>query len=97
LVHLQNPTFLRIVAKTAMPYHGYLMDSEAHRSFFQALGYQDLPACVTAIPIKSDGNLWGMMVAIGTEANQKMDSLAFAQEATDGLVSKLGNEWLKAA
>lgn len=96
-VHLQNPTFLRIVAKTAMPYHGYLMDSQAHREFFQALGYTDLPACVTAIPIKSDGNLWGMMVAIGTEANQKMDSLTFAQESTDGLVAKLGSDWIKAA
>lgn len=96
-VHLQNPTFMRIVAKTAMPYHGYLMDSQAHREFFQALGYTDLPACVTAIPIKADGNLWGMMIAIGTESNQKMDSLTFAQESTDGLVAKLGAEWLKAS
>lgn len=94
-MNLSYPTFLRIVAKTMMPYHGYLMDSSAHRDFFQALGFDGLPSCVTAVPIKDDGNLWGIVVAIGNEENQKMDSLSFVQEHTDKLIAAIGDEWLK--
>ena len=96
-MNLSYPTFLRIVAKTMMPYHGYLMESSAHRDFFQALGFEGLPSCVTAIPIKNDGNLWGVVVAIGNEENQKMDSLSFVQEHTDKLIAVAGDEWFKAA
>ena len=94
---LSNPTFLRIVAKTMLPYHGYLMDSSAHRDFFQALGLDNLPSCVTAIPIKNEGNLWGIVVAIGSEENQKMDALDFVQQQTDKLMATAGDEWIKAA
>ncbi len=97
IVSLAQPTFLRIVAKTLMPYHGYLMDSPAHRELFQALSYEALPPCVTAIPLKTDGNLWAILVAIGTDQNQKMDSLTFVQETTDAFMAKLGTEWLKAS
>ncbi|NJM10340.1 MAG: hypothetical protein HC883_05660 [Bdellovibrionaceae bacterium] len=96
-VNLSYPTFMRIVSKTNLPYHGYLVDSPAHREFFKALGMADLPACVTAIPIRFDGKLWGLVVAFGGEKNQKMDSLNFVQDQVEKLVAKVGAAWSNAS
>lgn len=96
-VNLSYPTFMRILAKTNLPYHGYLVDSPAHHEFFAALGIEKLPVCVTAIPVRFENFLWGMIVAFGNEQNQKMDSLNFAQEATEKLVSAVGIKWSKAS
>jgi hypothetical protein len=95
-VNLSYPTFMRIVAKTNLPYHGYLVDSPAHNEFFAALGLDKLPTCVTAIPVRFENVLWGMVVAFGTEENQKMDSLNFAQEATERLLNSVAANWSKA-
>ena len=96
-VNLSFPTFLRIVVKTNLPYHGYLVDSPAHREFFQALGLENLPICVTVTPIRFETTLWGLVIAIGSEVNQKMDSLSTVQDATDRLVNTMTGVWSKAA
>jgi len=96
VVNLSFPTFLRIVAKTNLPYHGYLIDSPAHREFFSALGLPALPLCVTAVPVRFENRLWGMVVAFGGEENQKIDSLNYVQEHTDQLIHAIGAVWSKA-
>lgn len=96
-VNLSYPTFLRIVSKTNLPYHGYLVDSPAHQEFFTSLGLDKLPVCVTAIPVRFETFLWGIVVAFGDEENQKMESLSFAQEATEKLLTAVGAAWSKAS
>lgn len=96
-VNLSYPTFMRIVSKTNLPYHGYLVDSPAHHEFFNALGLKALPVCVTAIPIRFEDVLWGIVVAFGTEENQKMESLNFAQDQVDKLIHAVGGRWSKAS
>ncbi len=94
-VNLSYPTFMRIVAKTTLPYHGYLVDSPAHHEFFLHLGLEHLPVCVTAVPVRFDNFLWGIVVAFGSEENQKMDSLNFALEMTERLMNTMGPAWSK--
>jgi len=96
-VNLSYPTFMRIVAKTNLPYHGYLVDSPAHREFFSALGIDPLPTCVTAIPVRFENHLWGIVVALGNEENQKMESLSFVHDAAERLINTVGAAWSKAS
>lgn len=96
-INLSYPTFMRIVTKTGLPYHGYLVDSPAHAEFFKALGFEKTPGCVTAIPIRFDNFIWGFIVATGSHEHQKMEFLSFAQEATERLMQAVGADWSKAA
>lgn len=90
LVRLAEPSLFRIVQKTQLPYHGYIVDSEIHRAFFKKLGLDDLPACVTAAPIKRQGALWGMIVAIGPDTAQRAKPLQAVESAAEKLGSSVG-------
>lgn len=96
-VELVYPSLFRIVSRTLLPYHGYVVDSPAHREFFQALNIADLPKCVCAVPIKRDSQLLGMLVTVGQEAHQAMDFLKLVEHEAEGLASKLVPSWSKAA
>jgi hypothetical protein len=84
-VNLSYPSFFRIVSKTMQPYHGYVIDSPAHQQFFASLNFPKAPACVTAIPLKHNGNLWGVLVAFGSETSQTGDALNHALEIGEKL------------
>ena len=96
-VDLAFPTFFRITSKTAMPYHGYLVDSPAHREFFLAVGLQELPKCATAVPIKTNGVLHGMLVAIGSEKQQTLEGLKLVEDVAASLEVTLLSAWSAAA
>jgi hypothetical protein len=96
-INLTYPSFLRIVAKTGQPYHGYLVDSPVHREFFTALGVTELPACVTAVPLRVDGKIWGALLAIGGEELQNLENLGIVDGAAEQLVQTLGPTWKKKA
>jgi hypothetical protein len=96
-ISLNEPTFFRIVTKTLLPYHGYLIDSPAHREFFTALGLSEIPACVTATPLKIKGQLWGILVAVGPLELQNLETLREAESICDQLVKTLGGPQEQAA
>lgn len=96
-VELGFPTFFRIVARTLMPYHGYLVDSPAHREFFEALGFKDIPKCVCAVPIKVEGAMLGTLVAVGDETHQNPESLKLVETEAEALATKLIPTWSNAA
>ncbi len=96
-VELAFPTFLRIISKTQLPYHGYLVDSPAHRDFFNSLKITDLPGCVTGIPIKDGSHLVGVLVGVGDDNLQKLDILRKAEESAETLIDALAPAWGKAA
>ncbi len=97
VVNLSYPTFLRIVSRTGQPYHGYLVDSPAHKELFANLGYPNLPSSITALPVKFESHLWGFVIAIGQQEDQKMESLTFAQETVEKLLNIVYDTWSKAA
>lgn len=96
-ISLSLPTFFRIVAKTLLPYHGYLIESPAHGELFAALGIQKIPACVTAVPLKLNGGLWGILVAIGQQDLQSLEALRETESLCEQLLQTLGPIWGKAA
>lgn len=96
-VHLNAPSLFRIATKTQMPYHGYVVDSPAHREFFARLGMSELPGCVTAIPIHIDEKLWGILVAIGDESAQGPKPLEKAQKLAEQVTEVLAAQNSKAA
>lgn len=96
-VDLGLPTFLRIVQKTGMPYHGYLVDSPAHRAFITSMGLNDLPGCVTAVPLKLGERLWGILLAMGREDLQTLENLGMVEDTAEQLVRALSMTWSKVA
>lgn len=94
---LNQPSFLRIVVKTQLPYHGYLVDSPLHRQFFQALGLSDLPGCVTATPIRVNGSLSGVVLALSGEDLQDVEYLNLVSSATEQLNAVLNPIWAQAS
>lgn len=94
---LTFPTFMRVVYRTQMPYHGYLVDSPAHRELFDSLGIKKLPSCVTAIPLKVRGKLWGVLVSVGEEDLQALYQLKYAEGAADQLIKAVESTWAKVA
>lgn len=94
-VNLKGPSFLRIVQKTMHPYHGYIIESPVHEEFFRSLKLANPPASVTAIPLAFGDNLWGILIAFGTESTQGPHSLELAQKVAEKLVANCGPLWLK--
>jgi hypothetical protein len=96
-VSLATPSLLRIVSKTQLPYHGYVIDSPAHRELFVRLGLTALPPSVTAIPMLNDNKVWGICMAFGGETSQSAQALEEAQEAVDSFTAAMRGVWAKAA
>jgi hypothetical protein len=96
-VDLSGPSLFRIVAKTKLPYHGFVVDSPAHRDFFKQIGYDDLPASVTAVPIKIEDELWGLLLSLGTQAASRAKPLQAAETAVEKLKEALAGVWKPAA
>jgi len=94
---LSYPSFLRVVHKTEHPYHGYLVDTPTHHEFFEDMGLSFLPTCVTAVPVKLNGQTWGMMVAIGDDKNRPNEHIAQVEKAVSQLVQNMGPIWSNAA
>ncbi len=91
-VDLSFHTFFRIVAKTHLPYHGYLVESPAHQEFFESLQINELPGCVSAIPVKDEnGNLVGVLVAFGEASLQNLETLHEAETAANEFLPSLAS------
>ena len=96
-VNLLTPSFFRIVMKTSHPYHGYVVDSPAHKAFFDALRLPEPPASITAIPLMANGKIWGIMVAFGLENAQGPQTLEHAVKICEKLTSNCAQSWSQAA
>lgn len=61
----------RVVRRTRLPYHGYLVKNEINENFFRLWGHSELPDHVTICPIQYDSHLVGMLLCVG---NKKADT-----------------------
>ena len=69
-VDTHTPSFFRIVKKTKLPYHGHIVDSAAHQTFFSAFGGGTLPAHVTALPVILQSNLREIFIGSTDQKHQ---------------------------
>lgn len=96
-VSLTTPSLFRIVAKTQLPYHGYVVDSPTHRAFFSSLGLGDLPEAVIAVPLVHDNRLLGIIMAYGDESLKDPQHLETVQRAAEFLTEAMQNSLVKKA
>lgn len=96
-VSLATPSLFRIVAKTQLPYHGYIVDSPTHRTFFSSLGLEDLPEAVIAVPLVNDNRLLGIIMAYGDETLKEPQHLETVQQAAEYLTEALHSSTVKKA
>lgn len=94
-VNLATPSFFRIVARTQLPYHGYVVDSPAHREFFARFSVEALPAAVSAVPLVHDNRLIGILVAFGDENSRGAQPLECMQRAAENLTELMWQSGLK--
>jgi hypothetical protein len=73
------------------------VDSPAHRQFFASLKVDPIPACVTAVPIKSDDVLVGVLMAFGGNESKGTEALETAIKVCQKLVPSLTVQWGKVA
>jgi hypothetical protein len=92
-----QPSFLRIVLKTRLPYHGHLVASPLHKDLMTTWGFSELPGCVTAVPILIESQLWGILVGVGDESHQSMNPLKMVEGQALVLRDALSGEQKQAA
>ncbi len=95
-IDLNYPSLFRIVTKSQMPYHGYVIDSPVHREFFNSIHIPELPGCVTAVPLIVDGGIWGILIAFGGEGALGLEPLHFTEKIAENLVKQI-SDWAVSA
>ena len=69
-IKTDKPSIFRMIVRSRSPYHGFIIDNEQHKKFFEPWGFKQLPKHVTLIPIfNSAKNIIGAFMGI---ANQNL-------------------------
>lgn len=84
-----QPGLFRILMKTKHPYHGYVVESDLNKSFFKFWGYETLPDHVTAIPMKMDGQVTGVILSIGSESAATESTLIHSERLAQEFISRI--------
>ena len=83
------PSLFRIVVRTQHSYHGKIMPTPVHESFFKSWGLVGLPDMATVIPIKVQGALHGILLSVGPESSVEARVLQHAEKVAGRLQFKL--------
>ncbi len=86
---LDAPSLFRIVFKTKMPYHGFVVGSQEHLRFFGEINKGTLPKCVTALPLKMNGQEFGVLVAFGDKDLHTVETLTKIENIVGQLLPKI--------
>lgn len=80
---LDQPSLFRIAGKTRRPYHGFIVESDIHKQFFNSWGFATLPPCATAIPIVVLDHVWGLLLCVGDESSESPEALKLAEATAE--------------
>lgn len=69
----------RVVYRTRLPYHGYVVRNEINEVFFSQWGHPELPQHITICPIQQDSHLVGMLLSVGDKNCETQQHLIFAE------------------
>ncbi len=91
-IDLSQPSLFRIVARTAMPYHGHVVESAINNGFFRAWGLRNTPPHVTAVPVLSNGHLVAILLCSGDKPAQPDLVLRFSEKMANAIALNLGRK-----
>jgi hypothetical protein len=97
LLSLDEPSIFRIATRTKLPYHGYVVPSEANEKFFQNWGIKEWPDHVTLAPIKDGKKVLGLLLGVGSKNSNTPDTLKRSEEAAKALMHCFNSKGTKAA
>lgn len=91
---IASACIFRVVRRTNMPYHGYIVKNEINSQFFSNWGYPELPAHVTITPLQYDSHQIGMILSVGSSEANSMSTLTHHEKVsfrlTEGLQKLAG-------
>lgn len=88
-VDTHTPSFFRIVKKTKLPYHGHIVDSVSHQTFFAAFGDGNLPAHVTALPIILQSEFKEILIGSSNQKQQDPQMLVKVEKILEKALQTL--------
>lgn len=74
-IQLEDPSVFRIVYRTALPYHGYVVTNPINQKFFNEFTRGMLPKHMTVMPVMIEKQMCGMVLAISNQDVQLRQSL----------------------
>ena len=67
-VKTDKPSVFRMIVQSRSPYHGFIIDNEQHKQFFNPWGFEKLPKHITLIPVfNSAKNIIGAFMGIADQ------------------------------
>lgn len=91
-IDLNQPSLFRIVSRTAMPYHGHVVESPTNTGFFRMWGLRTTPTHVTAVPLISDGRVVAILLCSGEKPAQPDQVLRFTEKMSLAITNNLGKK-----
>ena len=88
-IQIDVPSLFRIVVRTHHSYHGKIMPTPVHESFFKSWGMVGVPDMATVIPIHVQGALHGILLSVGPESSVEARVLEHAEKVAGRLQMKL--------
>lgn len=88
-IDLTEPSIFRIVKDTKFPYHGYIIPNTVNEEFFTTWNEGSFPGHVTVYPLKADGEVIGMLLAITSIKKGNLIQLDQIEEVGEETAHKL--------
>ena len=86
---LINPSPLRIVYRTHMPYHGYVVANDFNNKFFKDWNGAQIPQHLTVVPVLVKDHVVGMLLGIADQAQNDEECLMLAENVAGKLTTRI--------
>jgi len=84
-ISLETPSIFRIVFRTRLPYHGYVVGNPINSAFFAEMNAGEVPPHVTIMPVMIQDQIAGMLMGISNAPVDLRTSLRQMEHITDGV------------
>lgn len=97
VVDLKKASPFRIVTRTHKPYHGHMVHSDVLESFLEDWNQSSTPDHLTIVPLEFEGELFGVILAIGPISAYNNSSLLLAEKLAGDFTQAIQNNSIEAA
>lgn len=91
-ISLDSASPFRIVARTLMPYHGYVVEGETQEKFFDSWNQSQIPDFLSIVPVIVDDKLVGMLLGIADKNINAKASLILLESLAANFTKALTQE-----
>ncbi len=88
-IELETPSIFRVVKRTKLPYHGYVMPSPTNDAFFAAYLGGKTPQHATLVPVIVDDNLFAVLMGVANSEIDYKNSLVQMERLADEMAQHL--------